>query len=323
MPSGGIIPGVAIGTCCCLGGGGVVCCSCRTLTTLGREWNFTIAGIVNNACAFCADYNGNFTLHWGPTTTGCLWGDWRNAPPGCNPPVGGDPNACTFHNTWLLVGDETYHSGYNLYPNAGLITEVPRYNLPLAQWNCAGPNVMNLVFSGELQCASWPATVTLTRGVGIIPVCQCWPPYDVIAVSFTARLAGFVGDPDCCQAINGDHVLVRGGPDTICQDNTPGREFCQWNKRLFLGGACAGRSVCISLQTEFSVGRIFLTLVSRDPPPPFFDYYDTYFLPQAQFNPVGPNTFIRVPSNVRCAPGQWFGSRMCTTTPFTVEVNAN
>lgn len=305
-----------IGQCCCGGGGGEPCCSCTAAVTLSREWSFALAAPANGLCAACAQYGGSFTLRWSSISSGCQSTDWRAAPPLCGFNQPGVSIGCNFHHTWELTYiNGSQGLGYYLRANVdfNLTFNPPTYFKLGTAWLCGAANTLDFVGDPDGVCANWPAQVTLTPAAPIQPVCRCWPAFDAIAQQWTARLQGFVGDPDCCESINGDHILQKNVPP--CSGVAPFRQDCVWGKLVTLPGKC-GPPVCISMEWLPAItGMLHLNIATTSPPPPFNVVYDQYYLPAVEFNPVGLNTFRR--RSPRCE--QTFGDA-CNLTPATVEV---
>ena len=127
-------------TCCC----GATCCGCSTNPS---QWQFTLAGVTNNACLDCTDYNRTWTLTRLNDGT-CTWQDDATITPCEVTP--------TDSYAWQLFCD----TALNKWFLNTLNTEVT-YNLAGASWDCDGPNTMN--YGGAVgTCLNWPATITLS-----------------------------------------------------------------------------------------------------------------------------------------------------------------
>lgn len=115
-------------------------------------WRFTVAGITDNSCTVCDDWNGDFTLR----LTSGIFGVTDEVTDGCSP---------TFERpAWFMD------------VNAGLVRLFQAagdhqfyYTIPVDDFDCNGPNV--LTFSGGLTtfCLNPPATITITPDADCIP----------------------------------------------------------------------------------------------------------------------------------------------------------
>lgn len=273
--------------CGCGGGIPALCCApdCRTGISLPREWTFTIAGITNDTfCQSCNEFNGNFTLR---SANACFWNDFRLEPPTCyvaditETPL----QACHPRVTWILR--QTAIS-YILTPNLyGFIGFLPRYVKPIEEWNCTGPNVMTFEEAPfpQNKCRTFPPTVTVTPGANMLPVCECWPPYDAIAVRWRATFAGVQGPEGCCGPLRDGAVLSRQ------EDPSSGQFFCRWSNNY----VCPGNGIIVVMAIGAIEGAVLVEVATADGVNAF------YIQPLATFNPVGANVLTRVgPPSTRC-----------------------
>ena len=126
------------------------CCGCDASPF---QWSMTVSGVNNASATMCHCHNGTWvlTLIEQNTLTGVC--TWASEPGACF------PNAPST-GMWTLTCD----------PSSGLVTlgtqNTPNqggaatYTMPLADWDCLGPNTLSLFFNSP-HCSSWPLVITV------------------------------------------------------------------------------------------------------------------------------------------------------------------
>lgn len=250
------------------------CCSCETVTSLAREWTFTMPALGSGPfCPNGTNWGGReFILRW---HSQCQWQDWRPEVTECdNYP---EHEACKTFTTWHLTGSSP--ASYKLYPSF-LDFRAAQYEKLLPGWDCNGPNVMvrngpanNDYFTGL------PDTVTLTPSTKRIPVCACIPPFDVVSTRYKFRIEG----PDVGCGLDQWQIL-----DPVI----PAFGLCSWEKDYSPMEYLAQLHFPSSFARVTEIrgwGKALLTLGRGG-------YYNkVFYLPMAIFDPMGDNVLLPGP----------------------------
>ena len=135
-------------------------------------WEVTIGGVTSGTCLDCVDINDVWTLEQDDCWVGglstdpeCRWGvqtsnDETTRSEACSTFPSTECSETTFDGWIKLYYVETTALWELAIGMEGSETNGAVYELIDANWECLGPNTMNLVSNGG-SCATWPATLTL------------------------------------------------------------------------------------------------------------------------------------------------------------------
>ena len=146
---------------------------CVPCVAFPAAWEFTIAGVSDQDCSGCDNFNGTFVVRHAAS---CVWNSTETAfdCSGGACVLGRQRYQLTYSNSfaprgWRLIALMA-PSGPQGAPNCLQLDEAAVYDAADDQWDCLGPNVMYLKqnTSGSLDpnqpdyCQGWPDTIVLS-----------------------------------------------------------------------------------------------------------------------------------------------------------------
>lgn len=146
--------------------GGCPCCKEGDCTSCPGGspyiWEMTAAGIADNTCTLCNNWNGTFELFNDPLNDpferGCFWrSNYFSAQYSLIGP-------CNTYTTahWQLNHSDT---GWILRARLDLAgTNVRQTYTMSGTFDCQGPNTFTSPGIADADCTGWPASITLTPG---------------------------------------------------------------------------------------------------------------------------------------------------------------
>lgn len=131
------------------------------------RWEMTVAGVADNTCTLCDNWNGTFELDWHPEDEldpflpGCFWrNDFFSAQDSQTGP-------CDEYSTahWQL-SYTTSLATWNLRARLDLVgTDVRKVYALSGTFDCEGPNTFTAANGDQdfgTDCETWPTSITLT-----------------------------------------------------------------------------------------------------------------------------------------------------------------
>lgn len=157
-------------------------CSECTGSQIARYWELTVAGITNGTdCISCNRANGTWILLVDPdhpcTSGPCLYGTLQAGLSCCTDEEYGEctgagwPPASPGQSMWRMFIDDVGGTdveldliGWENPPFCSTGGIYARWTLPIASFDCVGPNTLNIDpgFSQTNLCDNYPATLTVT-----------------------------------------------------------------------------------------------------------------------------------------------------------------
>lgn len=189
-------------------------CECSRVLVSGSvydvtKYSFTVAGLTNDNCANCADWNGSFDLCWDSTN---IWESAASSSTNCGHTSG--------DGLWTLAKGATY---YTLTMNG------PGHSWRIlnGSWVRGGTNILSLTPAAIVPnpCSNLPATITLTPCTGICLSCSGGGPTTMSADVGGLPTTSLIG----CNydLLEGVYALPRMGTGD-CVWGTSYNEFCSY-----------------------------------------------------------------------------------------------
>lgn len=145
--------------CPCCGGGEEL--ECEPCETMSECWEMTVAGVTDNTCTLCTNFNGTFTLRRQESCSDCRF----TSDESFNSQRKNAFSVCTLAGIkWMmerLPSDLTkWHLSITSATSICNASTYPLYTLDNASFDCEGPNTFTFVSASSNEC-NWPATITV------------------------------------------------------------------------------------------------------------------------------------------------------------------
>lgn len=206
-------------------------CECSRVLVSGSvydvtKYSFTVAGMTNDNCSYCNDWNGSFDLCWDSTN---LWESAVSSSTNCGH-TAGTP-------LWTLAKGATY---YTLTMNG------PGHSWRIlnGSWVRGGTNILSLTPAAIVPnpCNNLPATITLTPCTGVCLSCSGGGPATMSADVSGLPVTSFVG---CNYAeLNGIYAVPRSATGD-CAWQTTYEESCPGYY-----GSIVGAKILVTVSTS-------------------------------------------------------------------------
>jgi hypothetical protein len=226
---------------------------------------FTISGVTNDDCALCELVNRTWTLEiFDPILFPCYWVSTESFT-FCDDQIDPPNNIVAWDLICMSFDpfEESTPPQWFLRFSHTSATTVVWYELGINNpLNCQGDNTFTLFFETFPDCASWPATITIS-------MCPCYSCTKCITFSISG-----ITNNNCenCLFLNGNFKLVgprtfQGGGDSWCfwQDENGVVPACTgendqypWALTYYTSGTFAGQAFLFALGTE--IGSSFENL---------------------------------------------------------------
>lgn len=169
------------------------------------KYTISVAGLTNDDCTNCADWNGDFELCWVDIN---VWESAASASTNCGH-TSGDP-------LWRLTG--ALSTGAGNYFTLVAVGLGHSWRIAASSWVCAAENILSNagVVIVPNPCSGLPATITLTPCQQPCEFCDAEPP-----ATMSVEISGIENHPlfpdyGCayCDSFNAVYVLDRLSPCT-------------------------------------------------------------------------------------------------------------